>query len=155
MTNHDPNDAEADPRPWDDPGAVRRDREPHRGRALLLLASVALAVSAMACLCGLGAVEFLAEHGPGSTGAPLDPAVATASSTADAILGFVSVPCAAAAALAIGVWRAAAGDLALMRQGRTDPGGRALTAMARRLSQAAVALPAAALLVAVVLANWH
>jgi hypothetical protein len=31
-----------DPRPWEQPGAVRRDVEPHRGRPLLVFGSVAL-----------------------------------------------------------------------------------------------------------------
>lgn len=31
---------EADSRPWEEPGAVRRDREPHRGGRLLTLARV-------------------------------------------------------------------------------------------------------------------
>jgi hypothetical protein len=36
-----------DPRPWELPGAVRRDVAPHRGNVLLLLARVALAIGAL------------------------------------------------------------------------------------------------------------
>jgi hypothetical protein len=38
------------PRPWEEPGAVRRDVQPHRGDLLLLLARVALVLSAC-CFC--------------------------------------------------------------------------------------------------------
>jgi hypothetical protein len=152
----DPKDDTTDPRPWERAGAVRRDVEPHRGLALLLLASAAAAACAFACLFGLAAVEFLAEHGPGSAGAPVTPAVAAADAAADSAIGAVSAACAAAAsALAGGVWWAATRDLALMAEGRKDPGGRSMTAWARRLSQATVAMLAAALPVAVALANWH
>jgi hypothetical protein len=40
----DPDAAES--RPWEEPGAVRRDVEPHRGNLLLLLARVALVLAA-------------------------------------------------------------------------------------------------------------
>jgi hypothetical protein len=39
-----------DSRPWEQPGAVRRDVEPHRGGFLLLLARVALVLAAC-CFC--------------------------------------------------------------------------------------------------------
>ncbi len=42
--------SDADQRPWEDAGAVRRDVEPHRGNVLLLLASVALVLGVLALL---------------------------------------------------------------------------------------------------------
>ena len=39
-------------RPWERAGAVRRDREPHRGRMLSLLATVAFCLGVMALPCG-------------------------------------------------------------------------------------------------------
>jgi hypothetical protein len=44
MTTPGPDDA-GDVRPWEQPGAVRRDCEPHRGPALLLLARVGLGLA--------------------------------------------------------------------------------------------------------------
>jgi hypothetical protein len=131
---------EDDARPWESPGALRRDCEPHRGPALLLLASGAAGTCGLACPLGLGAIVHLAQD-------PRDPATP--------VIAVVTAACAAAAAaLAVGVWRAAGRDLALMRAGRKDPGGRRLTAWARRLAQVIVALPPAALAAGLLIANW-
>jgi hypothetical protein len=60
-----------DPRPWQDPGAVRRDVEPHRSNVLRLLATVALVLGLSSfCLVVTGwvavplawAVEGLAQR---------------------------------------------------------------------------------------------
>jgi hypothetical protein len=59
MTDPDP-PPDADPRPWDQPGAVRRDVAPHRGNVLVLLAEVALAVGASSfCLVWTGPVAVV------------------------------------------------------------------------------------------------
>src|SRR5262249_27845583 len=108
--------------------------------ALLLLASGAAAVCGFACLMGLGAILYLAEHGP-DRAAPVIGVGALAGA-------------AAASALAGGVWWAAGHDLALMREGRKDPGGHGPTAWARRLALATLALPPAALALGALLANW-
>jgi len=53
---------EADaPRPWERPGAGRRDAEPHRGRLLKRLGEAALLLGIVSCLCppsGLAAVPL-------------------------------------------------------------------------------------------------
>lgn len=41
-----PND---DPRPWEQPGAVRRDSAPHRGKLLEALADVACLIGILSC----------------------------------------------------------------------------------------------------------
>jgi hypothetical protein len=40
---------DADPRPWERAGAVRRDCAPHRGNWLVLLATVALVLGVLTC----------------------------------------------------------------------------------------------------------
>src|SRR5437773_422938 len=41
-----------EPRPWAQPGAVRRDSEPHRGRFLCVLGSASLACDMLALVFG-------------------------------------------------------------------------------------------------------
>jgi hypothetical protein len=62
---------DADPRPWDQPEAVRRDVAPHRSNLLVLLATVALALGLSSfCLVVTGwaalplalAVDWLAQR---------------------------------------------------------------------------------------------
>lgn len=51
MPDLPPDDATEDARPWERPGAVRRDVAPHRGERLRFLAGVALACALLAyCL---------------------------------------------------------------------------------------------------------
>src|SRR5262245_52620816 len=54
-----------DPRPWERPGAVRRDCAPHRGRLLRVLGAIAL-------VCGILALLLAV---PGLVGLPLSVAV--------------------------------------------------------------------------------
>src|SRR5436305_1471581 len=55
LLDPDPGDA----RPWERPGAVRRDRAPHRGNWLMLLATLAV-------LLGVSSVLVLVTGWPGS-----------------------------------------------------------------------------------------
>jgi hypothetical protein len=103
--------------PWEQPEGVRRDCEPHRAALLALVVWVGLplclvstlfnGLSAMALASGLG--------GFGATEVYL-----------------AAVPAAFATwGLAGGLWWACHRDLALMRDGRMDPDGRAATARVR------------------------
>jgi hypothetical protein len=134
-----PNDDDSGPRPWEEPGVVRRDCEPHRGPALRLLARAGLAVGGLAAaLAGLTPL--------GLAYAPHDPACFAVAAAAAALA-------AAAWALAGGVWWGCRRDLALMRAGRMDPSGRARTAGARLVAAAVLALPPVGL-AAGLLAAW-
>jgi O-antigen/teichoic acid export membrane protein len=79
--------------PWEEPGAVRRDCEPHRGQLLLWLGSAGAACGLLSCL-------FL-------------------------------IPAVGAIGLGIAVEAMARADLAKMRQGRMDRGGKARTQRSR------------------------
>jgi len=50
---------EADDRPWERPGAVRRDCEPHRGDVLLLLGQLSYVLAFASCFGGIAAVAAL------------------------------------------------------------------------------------------------
>jgi hypothetical protein len=50
VSKPDPPPDAGDPRPWEQPGAVRRDAAPHRGELLRLLATISLAFSAAGVL---------------------------------------------------------------------------------------------------------
>ena len=50
---------EADDRPWERPGAVRRDCEPHRGDVLLLLGYVSYVLAFASCFGGIAALLAL------------------------------------------------------------------------------------------------
>jgi hypothetical protein len=126
MTAPDP-DPDDGVRPWERPGAVRRDCEPHRGPALLLVARGGLGLAALAA--GINALEAVL-----LTLIPGDPAIATAGAAGLALT-------AAAWAVAVGVWWACGRDLALMRTGRMDPAGRAQAVGARVRAAAALAVP--------------
>jgi hypothetical protein len=66
MTPPDPNRRHADEdRPWERPGVVRRDCDPHRGRQLRVLGAIALVCGILAWLLAL----------PGVIGLPLSVAV--------------------------------------------------------------------------------
>jgi hypothetical protein len=45
-----------EPRPWERPGAVRRDCEPHRGTGLALLSKVAVWCGCLSFLCAVPAI---------------------------------------------------------------------------------------------------
>jgi hypothetical protein len=48
-TPEDPNGPEGEERPWEEPGAVRRDCAPHRGTFLAVLGAVSLACGFFSC----------------------------------------------------------------------------------------------------------
>jgi hypothetical protein len=135
----------ADPRPWEQPGAVRRDRESPRGRFLLSLAWAAFISGVVAfVLSPLPALCFLTPSSPSS---PADLSVGGA-----VLLGWVL--CAAGSWALVGaVWRLVRADLALMRAGRKDPAGRAETADAGLVATFALVVPPAGLVVAL-LSLW-
>jgi hypothetical protein len=127
MTTPGPADDDASVRPWEEPGAVRRDCEPHRGPALLLAARAGLGLAAVSAAVNVGAVLLLGVS-------PRDPLAAAAGAAGLTLT-------ATAWAWGAAVWRAAAGDLALMRAGRVDPAGRAQALGARFRAAATLALP--------------
>jgi hypothetical protein len=98
--------ADADDRPWEQPGATRRDWEPHRGRLVKGLGTVSL-------LCGLGAASLFCSPLAGLGVARL-PSVGIVAGLAAVGLG--------AAAVVMG-----RSDLRAMRVNLVDPGGRLRT----------------------------
>ena len=96
-------DATGDPRPWDEPGTVRRDAEPHRGLMVLVLGIACMVVGG--CCASAGLIAY---------GAPGRPALALV--IASAVTG--------ASSLSLGTLASAlAGrDLRLMRAGVVEPG---------------------------------
>ena len=50
---------EAEDRPWERPGAVRRDCQPHRGLLLMILGHAGLLWAGLGCLYGLSTVVSL------------------------------------------------------------------------------------------------
>src|SRR5262245_13534369 len=109
MTTPDPSDADA--RPWERPGAVWRDCEPHRGPALRLLGAAA----AVAGIAGALLAVMASAAGP------------LATLQLFALAAAVALP---ALPLGAGVFWAARRDLARMRAGQTDPGGKGPTDVA-------------------------
>jgi hypothetical protein len=113
-----------DGRPWERPGAVRRDCEPHRGGLLRLMARSALAASALdmplSCIPvpDLVGSQNVPPGGPvGSTWAPL--VMATGLASLAVLLGVSAA------------WLAGR-DLLRMRSGETDPAGEKHTEGARQ-----------------------
>jgi hypothetical protein len=96
-------DQEADPRPWEQPGALRRDVEPHRGAELELLAGAAAVLGVLAIPCAAAGRYVLF--------APLLAGVWAV--LAGAFSGWV-------------LW-AGGEDLTRMRRGAVDPEGRRKT----------------------------
>jgi hypothetical protein len=121
MTTPEPDDAGA-LRPWEQPGAVRRDVKPHRGPGLLLLAGAGVA---------LGALGFL----PAAAST-----VSGSSAVVRALCGLALLTAPLAVALGVGVVWASIHDLARMGVGLVDPAGKRATAAAGALGALAVTL---------------
>jgi hypothetical protein len=112
------------PRPWERPGAVRRDCAPHRGRLLLALSMGALCGAMLSAMLSLMALL------------PLGPALFGPACLAGVALG--------GTALAL-----ARRDLRRMGAGLMDPEGRPATDDARTLAVGALALSVLTLLLGV------
>jgi hypothetical protein len=104
-----------DPRPWERPGSVRRDCEPHRAPALLLLAGAGVA---------LVALGFLPAAMSTVSGSP---------TVARALCGLALLAAPPAVALGVGVVWAVNHDLAQMGVGDVDPAGKRLAEVAEAL----------------------
>jgi hypothetical protein len=113
---------DADRRPWEQPGAVRRDREQHRGLWLRLAGG--------ACCVG----------------APLSFGVA-----GGGLASVLGLPGLLAGAVGRAVWVAARLDLARMRAGEMDPDGRLQTERAARLGGTALFVSLAGLALGLVI----
>jgi hypothetical protein len=107
MTSPEPDDA-YDPRPWERPGVVRRDCEPHRGDRLKRLGFFAL----------LGGLLLLLLAAP-----TFDPSVHAPLTAKVAAVGFLLVHL--SACLVVGA--AARRDLREMDAGRMEPWGHSRT----------------------------
>jgi hypothetical protein len=132
MSKAEPDDGQ---RPWERPGAVRRDCEPHRALLLGLLARAGLplmVVSAALNVCVLPAVALGGVF-------PAVPFLAAVLATA------------ATWGLAGCLWWACHRDLALMRAGRMDPEGRRATARVRLDAVTLVAFPLGGLIFGLIL----
>jgi hypothetical protein len=111
-------------RPWEEPGALRRDYEPHRGRLFVALAWGNVFVLALfAGVLGLAVAAVPAAR-------PLVGAVPL-------LVGVLPFP------LGVLTWALAARDLARIRAGFMDPAGSVQTNAARQLGLAAMAIGAA------------
>ena len=127
--NRSPIPGAGDPRPWEEPGAVRRDYEPHRGRWFVALAWGNVLVLALIA-GGLGlAVAAVPAARPVVGAVPL-------------LVGVLPLP------LGVLTWALAARDLARIRAGVMDPAGAVQTNAARQLGLAAMAIGAAFALLA-------
>jgi hypothetical protein len=127
--------SEDDPRPWERPGAVRRDCEPHRALLLGLLARAGLplmAVSAALNVC-------------------VPPAVALGGVIAAVPFLAAVLATGATWVLAGGLWWACHRDLALMWDGRMDPEGRRATARVRLQAITLAAFPLGGLIAGFIL----
>jgi hypothetical protein len=100
--------------PWEQPGAVRRDCEPHRSGLLLGLAIPAAIAGVLSFFClplyGSGAHELSAVRGPVGAWEVV-------------VLLFVSLPWLIALPLGVLVWITAERDLVRMRAGLMDSRG--------------------------------
>jgi hypothetical protein len=112
------------PRPWERPGAVRRDCAPHRGRLLLALSGGAMGVALLSALLSM------------ATPLPLGPVVFTPAWLAGVALWSTAVALARR-------------DRRRMDAGLMDPEGRPATDDARSLAIGALAIGVLALLLAV------
>jgi hypothetical protein len=110
------------PRPWEEPGAVRRDCAPHRGRPLLFLGRAAFACG-LVCLVMTVPCCFTL---PGAAFAYRRPLRVSLLMTAAS-----SLPCLFAWVLAVAARKLARRDLARMEAGLMDPAGRGDTEGAR------------------------
>jgi hypothetical protein len=125
------------PRPWERPGAVRRDCEPHRALLLGLLARAGLPLMVVSSALNVCVPPAIAV-GVGGVVAP--------------VLFLAAVlPTAATWGLAGGLWWACHRDLALMRDGRVDPEGRRATAQVRLHAITLAAFPLGGLVAGLIL----
>ena len=104
--------AEGDERPWEQPGCVRRDCEPHRGRLLLAVGNVSL-------FCGFFTVAFFFT-------ALVGLAVGNVSLLCGA-LSFALFPALVGLLCGITAWWMARRDLGRMGTGLMDPAGKGPT----------------------------
>jgi hypothetical protein len=119
-------------RPWEQPGAGRRDYEPHRGRLLLALGGTALAGGGLAA-----GLTFTAEAFVGFSESPLF------HGRAPGLWFLAGVACwLALVATAAGVpaWLMAREEVGRMRQGCVDPAGLRAAGRAASWSRVGVAL---------------
>lgn len=136
----DPSD---DPRPWEQPGAVRRDCEPHRAPALLLLGRVAASVGGLSvALSFVYPALFHALLGGSGNGPDRLPLLPAAFLAALVVL------------LSAGVLWAAERDLARMRTGSMAPAGRGQTWDAAELSGCGLATGLCTLLAMLCYGLW-
>jgi hypothetical protein len=128
----------ADERPWEGPGAVRRDCAPHRGSWFVLLGLVdgfGIAVAVAAWM--LSYRPFYLQVSP-----------TTCISPSDWLLVLPSVLC---LPLGLSTWALAARDLARMRGGDMDPAGLGAATLAGWAGIASMAVGAIPTLLAVLL----
>jgi hypothetical protein len=133
----EPEHREAD-RPWERPGALRRDTEPHLGRWFMLLTGtnllvVVLSVAAVACLSR--AIPIAVQVSPGMFVSPGD--------------GLLLLPIALCLPIGIVTCALASRHLAQMRAGLVDSAGARATKVAQRVALLAMVVGAAAAVLAI------
>ncbi len=128
-----------DDRPWEQPGAVRRDCEPHRGRALLALAQFPL------CLYVVWHVLSCARMGFGPS-LPIGSAVLAVIDLAVNLVG-----------VGFGAWVYALTrrDLARMAAGELDPRGHRQTVLAQICAWLGIVMGFAQVVGCVVVPFWR
>jgi hypothetical protein len=149
MKPSEPHNPAADPRPWEQPGVVRRDVESHRGGALLLLAAAAAGIGGLALVLGVGCFVLsvaLFMRGDLQAQTALDRLPVLPGCLLAAFLSIV---------LSLAVMRTGMRDLSRMRLGSMDPAGSKQTDNA--ISLTALGLAAglfAALILSGPVYNW-
>jgi hypothetical protein len=126
-------------RPWEEPGAVRRDCEPHRGRTLLALAQFPLLLYVVWHILSCGRVSFRPGLPVGAAGiAVIDLAVNLAG------VGF-----------AAWLYAATRRDLARIAAGEMDPSGRRQTLMAQMGAWLGISVGLSQILGCVIVPYWQ
>jgi len=119
--------------PWDKPGSVRRDCEPHRGGVLLTLALAALMLNLFSLALGIPCAIVVGDL--------LDLPGLPAPDRGFLFLGIILPGILAGT----GAWWVAHRDLTEMTQGRRDPDGESLTRSAGSYGRAGLVLAGVAL----------
>jgi hypothetical protein len=128
----------ADERPWEGPGAVRRDCAPHRGSWFVLLASVnGFGIAVAVAGWTLFYIPLFLQVSPGTSVSPGP--------------GLLVLPSVLCLPLGLFTWVLAARDLARMRGGDMDPAGLGAATLAAWAGIASMAVGAIPTLVAVLL----
>jgi hypothetical protein len=129
-----PSDTDDEPRPWEQPGALRRDCEPHRGPVLRFLGRTGFILAGLGLLLDVP-VALLGRWGPQEM---------FVAATAANLLGL---------GLSGAAWGRASRDLVRMGKGLMDPSGREASEVGRVYGFLGVVLAFQSLVVLLILSS--